>query len=51
MRKGVYPYEYMDSPKRLKEIAIPPKEAFYSKLSISVMRIMPMLRKYGNNLT
>ena len=32
-RKGVYPYEYMDSPDRLKETHLPPKEAFYSKLT------------------
>ena len=32
-RKGVYPYEYMDSPERLKETQLPPKEAFYSRLN------------------
>ena len=32
MHKGVYSYEYMDSPKRLKEMELQPKEAFYSKL-------------------
>ena len=32
-RKGVYPYEYMDSLERLKETKLPPKEAFYSKLN------------------
>ena len=32
-RKGVYPYEYMDSPEKLKEAKLPPKEAFYSSLS------------------
>ena len=32
-RKGVYPYEYMDSPKKLKETRLPSKEAFYSKLN------------------
>ena len=31
-RKGVYPYEYMNS-ERLKETQLPPKEAFYSKLN------------------
>ena len=31
-RKGVYPYEYMDTLERLKETKLPPKEAFYSKL-------------------
>lgn len=33
MRKGVYPYEYMDSWERFTETRLPPKEAFYSKLS------------------
>ena len=32
-RKGVYPYEYMDSLERLKETKLPPKEAFYSRLN------------------
>ena len=33
LRKGVYPYEYIDSQERLKETKLPPIEAFYSKLS------------------
>ena len=33
LRKGVYPYEYMDSIKRLNETELPPKDAFYSRLS------------------
>ena len=33
MRKGVYPYEYMDTWDRLTEPKLPPKEAFFSKLS------------------
>ena len=32
-RKGVYLYEYMDSPKKLEEMQLPPKKAFYSKLT------------------
>ena len=32
-RKGVYPYDYMDSPEKLKETKLPPKEAFYSRLN------------------
>ena len=32
-KKGVYPYEYMDSLEKLKETALPPKEAFYSRLN------------------
>ena len=34
LRKGVYPYEYMDSWERFNEISLPPKKAFYSKLNL-----------------
>ena len=33
LRKGVYPYEYMDSLERFEEEQLPPKEAFFSKLT------------------
>jgi len=33
LRKGVYPYDYMDSLERLNETQLPPKTAFYSKLN------------------
>ena len=33
MRKGVYPYDYMNSIDKFKETKLPPKEAFYSKLN------------------
>ena len=32
-RKGFYPYEYMNTEERFKETKLPPKEAFYSRLS------------------
>ena len=32
-RKGVYPYDYVNSIEKLKETKLPPKEAFYSKLN------------------
>ena len=32
-RKGVYPYEYVDSYERFDEIKLPPQESFYSKLT------------------
>ena len=32
-RKGVYPYEYMNSLERFKENKLPPKESFYSRLT------------------
>ena len=33
LRKGVYPYEYMDSWERFKEESLPDKESFYSELN------------------
>jgi len=33
LKKGCYPYDYMDSLDRLNETKLPPKEAFYSKLA------------------
>ena len=33
MRKGVYPYEYMDSWERFTDTQLPPKTSFYSKLT------------------
>ena len=32
-RKGFYPYEYIDNETKLDEIGLPPKSAFYSKLT------------------
>ena len=34
-RKGVYPYEYMDSSDKFEETQLPPKEAFDSNLNMS----------------
>ena len=34
LRKGVYPYEYMDNWKRFDETSLPDKEAFYSILNV-----------------
>jgi len=32
-KKGIFPYEYLDSDSRLEEISFPPREAFYSNLT------------------
>ena len=34
LRKGVYPYEYMDAWERFNEISLPSKEDFYSNLNM-----------------
>ena len=34
LRKGVYPYEYMDSWERFNETSLPDKESFYSNLNM-----------------
>ena len=33
LRKGVYPYNYVDCMKKLDETSLPPKEAIYTKLT------------------
>ena len=35
LRKGVFPYSYMDNEQRLKDTELPPKEAFYNDLTQS----------------
>ena len=34
LRKGVYPYEYMDSWEKFDETTLPPKEIFHSNLNL-----------------
>ena len=34
IRKGVYPYEYMDMWKKSEETSLPPKDTFYSRLNM-----------------
>ena len=34
LRKGVYPYEYMDNWERFNETSLPPRKAFYSELNL-----------------
>ena len=38
IKKGIYPYEYMNDWNKFKETKLPPKEAFYSKLNMTGVR-------------
>ena len=49
LRKGVYPYEYMDSWERFNETSLPNKKAFYSELNLEHIT-MRMFKKYGKYL-
>ena len=48
LRKGVYPYEYMDSWERFNETSLPSKEDFYSNLNVE--DIDEIDYRHGNNL-
>ena len=37
LRKGAYPYEYMDEWEKFKETTLPEKEEFYSNLNMEVI--------------
>ena len=39
LRKGVYPYEYMDDLETFNEKTLPEKEGFYSTLTIEVLQM------------
>ena len=48
LRKGVYPYEYMDSWERFNEKSLPCKEDFYSNLNME--DIDEIDYRHGNNV-
>ena len=48
LRKGVYPYEYMDNWERFNEISLPSKESFYSNLNME--NIEDIDYRHGNNV-
>ena len=51
IRKGIYPYEYMDSWDKFKETSLPSIEKFYSNLNMSgVMKTTSTPAPFGENL-
>ena len=48
LRKGVYPYKYMDNWERFNEISLPSKESFYS--SLNMKDIDDIDYTHGNNV-
>ena len=48
LRKGVYPYEYMDNWERFDETSLPDEESFYSSLNME--NIDDIDYKHGNNV-
>ena len=48
LRKGVYPYEYMDNWERFDETSLPGKESFYSSLNME--NIDDINYRHGNNV-
>ena len=39
LKKGVYPYEYMDEWEKFNETPLPKKEDFYSNLNMEILKI------------
>ena len=39
LRKGIYPYEYINNWERFNETSLPSKESFYSNLNVEVLMI------------
>ena len=48
LRKGVYPYEYMDNWERFDETSLPDKESFYNSLNME--NIDDIDYRHGNNV-
>ena len=52
LRKGLYPYEYMDDWNKFNETSLPDKKAFYSELCLENITNEDYIhaKKYSKNL-
>ena len=51
IRKGIYPYKYMDNWGRFEETTLPPASSFFYLTCLElVIKIMNMLAKFGETL-
>ena len=52
LRKGVYPYDYVECLKKLDETSLPKKKHFFLNLRVKVLQIKTtsMLTQFGRNL-
>ena len=52
LRKGVYPYDYVDCMKKLGETSLLRKEAFFLNSRVKILQTMTnnMLKQFGRNL-
>lgn len=50
-RKGVYPYEYIDSHDRFKKTELPSIHNFYSTFEGKITLIMNIYKKFGMSIT
>ena len=44
LKKGVYPYEYMDEWEKFNETSLPKKEDFYSNLNMEILKIYTTIK-------
>ena len=49
LRKGIYPYEYVDNWKKFNETSLPSKQDFYSNLNMEAIDDIDY--RHGNNVS
>ena len=52
LRKGIYPYDYVDCIKKLDKTSLPPKKPFIlnSRVKVLQMKTISLLKLFGRNL-